>query len=448
MSFQDEVHSFLANYPDTEVVEVLTTDINGVFRGKQYPASGLVDMGAKGVTLPLSTLLFDAQGGVPVDVFEVTHPGDPDNAFVAIPGTLCAVPWSDHRAAQVLVEARARDGSRESWCPRAALVRILETLAKDGLHPVVAVELEFYLLDPKSIPPKPAAPPSGLPKLEGPQCLSMEAFHDFAPFIREVEAACKALGVPVTSILSEYGDGQFEANLKHNNNVLRACDEAMLLKRAIKEVARKRGLLASFMAKPLADCTGNGLHVHTSVLDSHGSNVFGVSDGEKRLEAAVGGIVASLPESIALIAPNANSYRRFQEGFFVPTQATWGENHRSVAIRLPLADATSRRLEHRVAGADACPYLVVAALLAGLHHGINNDLKPHERIAECERLRPAPEFPIRWREALNVLENGDILSNYLGEDFVTIYLRTKRNEEARFNAEVSDRDYAWYLRVV
>jgi len=248
--------------------------------------------------------------------------------------------------------------------------------------------------------------------------------------------------------LSEYGDGQFEANLKHNIDALKACDEAMLLKRVIKEIARKRGWLASFMAKPLSNITGNGLHVHASVLDEQSNNVFGGPAGEARLEAAVGGIVESLSESVALLAPNANSYRRFQEGYFVPTEATWGENHRSVAVRLPLADAKNRRLEHRVAGADACPYLAAAAVLAGMLYGLENDVKPHDRIAEREPLKPAPKFPIRWREALTALEGGDILRHCLGDEFVAIYLRAKFNEEARYNSEVSDRDYAWYLRVL
>ncbi len=448
MSFQDEARSFLAKHSNVDAVEVLTTDINGIFRGKQYPASGLEDLGTKGVNLPLTALLFDAQGGVPGEVFEPTHAGDPDNMFIAIPGTLAPVPWSDRGIAQVLVEARSRDGAREAWDPRAALIRVLERFANDGLTPVVALELEFYLLDPVSRPPHAPDPPSGVPPLKGPQCLSMEAFHDFAPFIRETEEFAATQRIPVTSILSEYGDGQFEANLQHNADALRACDEAMLLKRAVKEAARKRDWLASFMAKPITSGTGSGLHLHVSVLDKDGSNIFAGDDGETLLEHAVGGIVASLPQSIALLAPNANSYRRFQEGYFVPVQATWGENHRSAAIRLPVADAANRRLEHRVAGADACPYLAAAAILAGIHHGLENKIEPHKRVNECEPIGTAPPFPIRWRAALDVLEQGDILQRYLGEEFISIYLRTKRNEEARFHAEVGDRDYEWYLRVL
>ena len=448
-SFADEVASFQAAHPDLEVLEVLSTDINGIFRGKQYPPETLGKLATRPIQFPLSTLLHDATGAIPAEVLAETHFGDPDCYFHGLSGTLVEVPWADRPTAQVLLEARERDG-RPVFCdPRNVLKSVVDNFAERGLTPIIAIELEFILvgLD-ENARPFPTGPSEPFPFLSGPQCLTMETLADYAPLIERISAYCEAQGVPVTSVLSEYGDGQLEANLTHGD-ALDASDQAMKLKRIVKRVARENGWLASFMAKPFAGATGNGLHVHVSILDKNGVNIFGRPDGEEKLASAVAGTLQTMPAAMGIFAPNANSYRRLEPGFFVPTHATWGENHRAVAVRLPLAEGPDRRLEHRVAGADACPYLAVAAVLAGVLEGLDGGLNPPAPVAERGTLpQDAAPLPQRWPHALDALNASDVLRRRLGQDFVNLYLKTKRCEEERFHLEITDRDYAWYLRVV
>ena len=448
-TFADEVAAFQAAHADLEVLEVLSTDINGIFRGKQYPPETLDKLATKPIQFPLSTLLHDATGAIPGDVLVDTHFGDPDCYFHAVPGTLVDVPWADRRTVQVQLQARERDGTPVFCDPRNVLQSVIDAFAEQGLRPIIAIELEFILvgLD-ENARPFPTGPSEPFPFLPGPQCLTMETLADYAPLIERISAYCAAQDVPVTSILSEYGDGQLEANLTHGD-AIEASDQAMKLKRIVKRVARENGWLASFMAKPFAGATGNGLHVHVSILDENGQNIFALSDGEEKLANAVAGTLQTMPAAMGIFAPNANSYRRLEPGFFVPTHATWGENHRAVAVRLPLADGADRRLEHRVAGADACPYLAVAAVLAGVIEGLNGGLSPPAPVAERGTLpRDASSLPRRWTLALDALDASEALRRRLGEDFVNLYLKTKRCEEERFHLEITDRDYAWYVRVV
>ena len=447
-AFAAEAEAFLSAYPQTQNLDTLFADINGILRGKQMPAASLVKLGSKGVNYPLSTLVLDCQGRMIAEALEDGLDGDPDRTYYPVSGSLRPVPWADKPTAQIMMAAAEPDG-RPLFCdPRAVLQRAAQPLADLGLTPVMALELEFYLFDPSNLPPKPVGPLNGFPAMTGPQCLSSDGLADFACFMREVDDVTAAQGIPMTSILCEYGDGQFEANLKHVADPVAACDDAVALKRAVRAIARKRGLIASFMAKPRSDQTGSGLHIHMSLLDRDGRNMFSGSEGQKRLRHAIGGTLAAMPESVALMAPAANSYRRFQPGAFAPVSPIWGVNHRAVSVRVPLSADADSRFEHRPAGADACPYLVAAVLLASAHYGLVNNCDPGPMVEEGARAQLGQPFPNRWGEALSTLAQGKILKPYLGEKFVEVFLGVKRDEEARFHSEVSDRDYAWYLRVM
>ncbi len=447
-AFAAEAEAFLAAHPGTQNLDTLFADINGILRGKQMPASGLPKLGLKGVNYPLSTLVLDCQGRMIAEALEDGLDGDPDRTYYPVSGSLRPVPWADKPTAQVMMAATEPDGSPLFCDPRAVLGRAYAPLASMGLTPVMALELEFYLLNPASQPPEPIGPLNGFPAMVGPQCLGSEGLADFADFMREVEDVTAAQGIPMTSILCEYGDGQFECNLKHVSDPFAACDDAVALKRAVRAVARKRGFIASFMAKPRTDQTGSGLHIHLSLLDRDGRNIFSGTEGQKLLRNAVGGCLAAMPESVALMAPTANSYRRFQPGAFAPVSPIWGVNHRAVSLRVPLSGDADARFEHRPAGADACPYLVAAVLLASAHYGLVNKCDPGPMVAEGTRAELGKPFPNRWCEALTALEQGKILKPYLGEKFLDVFLGVKRDEEARFHSEVSSRDYAWYLRVM
>ena len=234
-----------------------------------------------------------------------------------------------------------------------------------------------------------------------------------------------------------------------------ACDHAVLLKRIIKAAARKHGFVASFMAKPFEEESGCGLHVHMSVLDKNGVNFF--SQGKEkmalppfsaRLRHAIGGLLRTMPESTAIFAPNGNSYRRLRPESFAPVEPNWGVNHRAVAVRVPMSDQKNLRFEHRVAGADANPYLVTAAIAAGVHYGLTNRCDPGRMIEEGEFVSLQPRIPVRWDAALDKFSHSKILPAYLGTDYCKYFLGNRRAESAAFHNTVSPLDYEWYLRSV
>jgi glutamine synthetase len=222
----------------------------------------------------------------------------------------------------------------------------------------------------------------------------------------------------------------------------------MLLKRVVKGVALRHGLLASFMAKPLFDEVGNGLHAHVSLLNEAGVNIFSLDDGEERLNEALGGLLATMPAATPIFAPNANSYRRFDANWFAPVVKNWGENNRRLSLRLPMSDQENRRIEHRVSGADASPHLVLAAILAGIHHGLTGKLDPGRSLGEFDLVDFKDVLPSRWKIALNTLREDTVLASYFGDQFVDLYLRVRESEEEEFNAAITQADYDQYLRIL
>ena len=303
--------------------------------------------------------------------------------MLPVPGSLAPVPWAGPGAAQVLGLLYELDGSPCAVDPRHVLRNVVSKLASDGLYPVVALELEFYLLDAERADSGKAHPPI-LPETgrlaERTQVYSLADLDGVSGFLAEMESVCAAQSVPLGGASSEYAAGQFEINLEHVDDPVLAADHAILLQRAVKGIARKHGVAATFMAKPYPDSAGNGLHAHVSILDDAGQNIFddGSDQGSELLQQAIAGMLALLPESMGIFAPNVNSFRRFGPNLYVPTGRTWGYNNRSVSVRVPVGDAKARRLEHRMAGADANPYLVLAAILSGIHHGLTQKLDPPE----------------------------------------------------------------------
>jgi glutamine synthetase len=237
-------------------------------------------------------------------------------------------------------------------------------------------------------------------------------------------------------------------NLHHVANAELACDHAVLLKRAVKAVARRHGMAASFMAKPFADSAGCSLHVHVSLVDEAGRNVFAGNPYSDTFRHAVGGLAATMRESMAIFAPTANSYRRYRPGLFVPLAPIWGLNHRGVALRVPLSGPEDTRIEHRPGGSDGNPYLVMAAILAGLHHGITNRCDPGPMVKPGDVIEERISLPLRWDTALDAFDAGTVLPKYLGKRYHDLYGTCRREECDRFHAEVSERDYEWYLRAI
>lgn len=447
----EELTRFIEAHPETTHLDVLVIDLCGNAIGKRVPASAMPAVFEQGTPVCAAMQLVDVMGNTADPMGYGFSDGDPDAFARPIAGTLKPVPWLTGHKSQVLCEfSAARDDAPLWYEPRRVLRRVAEKFDDLGLTPRLAVELEFYLLDPErgdGGAPRPAlSPRSGLAESSG-RVLSLDKLDEFDEVLGEIERACHLQGIPTTSMISEYGAGQFEINLQHQDNSLLAADHAALLRRVVTGVARSLGYDATFMSKPFVDQSGSGMHIHMSLLDSDGENVFDAerNDSDSMLTRAVGGLQATMGEAMALFAPNLNVYRRFRPDEFTPVTTDWGDNNRSVAFRIPPSDAASRRIEHRVAGAEANPYLVIAAMLAGIHHGLSGALDAGEKHTGNAGAEVDPGLPLTLWQAIPALRGAQILPEYFGAEYLQIYADVKQAEFDAFMDAIHEREYAWYL---
>jgi glutamine synthetase len=440
----------LRQHPEIEFVDAILADICGTLRGKRLPVGSTDPLFESGMQIPLSIYLMDASGEMVNPFGRGIGDGDPDGSAWPIPETIAPV-WGDGpKRAQMLMTLRDETGMAHPAEPRAALERVLERFAELKLQPVAAMELEFYLIDRErgegGAPLPPRDPATG--KRENTNSVygieDLDRYHDF---LAKLSEAARLQGVPVSATSSEYAPGQFEANLRHQGDALLAADHAVFLKQIVRNAAVAAGLDATFMAKPYPDRAGTGLHVHVSVLDAHGHNIFddGSAGGSDSLRHAIGGMQALMPASMALFAPSINSYRRFQPDMFAPVNRRWGVNNRSAGLRIPMGPGHARRVEHRAAGADANPYFTLAGVLAGLHHGLVNRIDPGPAAIGNVSREPDIALPFSLDSALQKFGDEPVLRAYLGDETVRLYGETKRLEAQRFGRIISPAEYAWYL---
>ncbi len=450
----EEARRFLAAHPHVQFFEIIFTNLSGVPRGKRLRRHELMAVYEYGRFLPGSILVCDITGRDCEETGLVWGDGDADRLAKPAPGTLVPAPWLGDDTAQVITSLYELGGAANDLDPRHVLRGVVDRFAADGWTPVVACELEYYLVDARRTAAGgvelAGAPTTGeRPTLHG--VYGLRELEDFSPFLRDLWAAADAQGVPLEGAIAEYAPGQLELTLRHGPDALRAADEAVMYKRAAKGVAARHGCEATFMAKPFAALAGNGLHLHVSVQDAEGQNLFASEDpaGAPALRHAVGGLKALLAESMAIFAPNANSYRRFRANSYAPVAPAWGINNRTVALRVPAGPAEGRHIEHRVAGADANPYLALAALLAGVHHGLTRALDPGAPVegdGYAAAAASEDRLPATWFAALDHFERSAVLRDYLGERFAAMFAKVKRIEQDRFNEVVSPLDYDWYLK--
>jgi glutamine synthetase len=419
-------------------------------RGKRVPIAELGKLYGDGFRVPSSIMLLDVTGTSSDPGGRGFSDGDPDVIVRPIPGTLHCIPWAKEPIAQVLGSLYESDGAPCYVDPRNILGAVFEKLNADGLFPVTALELEFYLIDPIRTSSGGVQPPilsSSGQRMRETQVYSISDIESFSDFLGSVSRACEMQNIYLGAASAEYARGQYEINLNHLDNVQLAADQAILLQRAVRGTARQHGVAATFMAKPYPNDAGSGLHVHLSLLNDQDENIFNSGDdfGSAVLRHAIAGLLELLPESMALFAPNVNSYRRFIPNLFVPINRSWGYNNRSVAVRVPPGDGQSRRFEHRVSGADANPYLVLAAVLAGVHHGIKNRLDSGEPIEGNAGSRKDLRLPFNWQHAIDMLSAGQVIREYLGAEYVQLYSHTKQSEHDEFHAHISSLEFEWYL---
>lgn len=431
------------------MVEALITDCNGIARGKWLPVQKLDTIEKQGLKLPKSALGLDVWGR---DIPALAHAnGDIDGYCHLVESSLR--PLLTERGvdqAQVLLSMFDKDGNPYMGDPRQVLQALVNRFTEKELRPCMAVELEFSLL------PKPETSEAIGAALRdqnavGGNLYALSELDYHGPLLEALRQAFDTQDLPYEGIIKESAPSQFEINVAHSDDVMLLADQVIRMQRTIRAVSARHGFVASFMPKPIDDEAGNGLHVHCSLLNENGTNVFddGGEEGSDLLRYAVAGCLELLPASMLLFAPSFNAYRRFQPGNHAPTESAWGYDNRTTAIRIPESPSAARRLEHRVAGADANPYLVLAAVLAGIWHGIENTLSPPNPIEgnAWDQEIDAPALPTTMDEAISVFDKSDVLSSYLTSEFKTLFLATKVQERNEFAKRITEFELETYLRI-
>ncbi|MEO1676657.1 MAG: glutamine synthetase family protein [Pseudomonadota bacterium] len=439
--FTAEFAAYTAQHGTPSRIECMLCDLNGVLRGKWLPGEAADKLTKGAVRLPLSTYAPNILGEeVPESGLGIVV-GDPDGVLTPIPGTLKPVPWFKG-AAQVLVEMNEVDGSAFPYSPRRVLQAVLDRFADRGLHPVVATELEFYVVQRRAAPDEPPKPPDPSPTAQN-YCLEVLARHD--EMLTEILAACAAQGLDTDTLIAEYGPGQFEINFHHTADVQAAAETAVLFRRLVRGVTDDYGLEATFMAKPYADSPGNGMHAHVSVIDDQGANVFSAESGlGPELAGALAGCIVTAPDLQAVFAPHLNSYRRFQPMSFAPSAPDWGFDNRAAGLRLPATAGPAARLEHRIAGADVNPYLMLTAVLGGMLWGLEHR-PPLPPALDAPDATPAEPLTADWATAVDRLATSPIAADILGTRYRDAYVAVRRDEIMKLTSQITRLEYRTYL---
>ncbi|MEI8298343.1 MAG: glutamine synthetase family protein [Pseudomonadota bacterium] len=430
------VRQFLKDHGIQEV-EAIIPDLAGVARGKVVPAQKYVE--EEGMRLPESIFLQTVTGEYPDDDSAI-NPSEIDIVLKADPTTIRVVPWAAEPTAQVIHDCFYGDGRPVPMAPRYVLRRVLDLYAGHGWEPVIAPELEFFLVEPNIDSDYPLKPPigrSGRPEI-GRQSYSIAAVNEFDPLFDDVYAFCEAQEIQIDTLIHEAGAAQMEINLLHGN-ALSLADQAFLFKRTAREAALRHKMYATFMAKPHAKEPGSAMHLHQSIVDSKtGKNIFSAPDGSPTslFFSHIAGLQRYLPAAMSLFAPNVNSYRRVTPHNSAPINVQWGYDNRTAGLRVPMSSPAARRVENRCGGADANPYLAMAASLACGYLGMVEGLKPTEPITGSAYDMPF-QLPRTLAEALRLLRECRPLVDVCGERFVSAYTAVKEAEHEAFLQVIS-----------
>ncbi len=446
----DDVTRWLAERPEIQSIFACVCDLNGTLRGKRIPASQAEKVAKGGIRMPLSVVGVDVWGEDIENSKLVFETGDSDGLCDFTGRGLVPISWLNRPTALAMLWMRQEDGTPFDGDPRRSLGRIFDRFKAQGLTPVVATELEFYLCDPSGDQPQaPQSPVTGK-RLDSDGVLSLDDLEHFSGFLNDVYDACAQQGIQADAAISENGAGQFEINMMHIDDPLKAADDAVLFKRLVRGVARKHGFAATFMAKPYGDRAGSGFHVHFSLLNEKGENVFdnGGEEGTLVMMNAVAGLLATMWENSLIFAPHENSYRRLLPGAHAPTGIAWGYENRTTAIRIPGGSHKARRIEHRVAGADANPYLVLASILGAALTGIEQKMVPAAAITGDAYSLDIPQLPRDWAGAIDAFRTGSHVPTIFSEQLQTMLVECKTQELKKFTRHVSDFEYRSYLEVV
>lgn len=442
--------AWLEGRPEITSLRAAVCDLNGILRGKRVPVAQATKVLEGQMRMPYSIACLDIWGEDVADNPIVWKHGDVDGRCAPTGRGFLPMDWLGTPSALMPLWLTEEDGAPYLGDPRQALAAVVARYRARGLTPVVATELEFYLVDTSGDEPTPPKSPVTHKLLDGDGALCIDDLDHFEAFFTDVYAACDSHGIPVDSAISENGGGQFEINLLHVDDPLKAADDALYFKRFVKGIARRYGLAASFMAKPFLDRAGNGAHVHFSLLDADGRNVFddGGPDGTEVMRHAVGGLLEAMRASALVFAPHLNSYRRLQPNAHAPTEVCWGYESRHAAIRIPGGSPRARRIEHRVAGADTNPYLVLAAILGAALEGIEREATAPAPMTAAAEEAAGATLPQDWKAAIAAFERSERMASIFAPVLRETFVGMKKQELQVFSQQISHFEHETYLETV
>ena len=424
-------------------VECIVPDMTGNARGKFIPADKFIKEDSR---LPQAILVATVTGDYTDEETELIGPTDSDMILQPDPDTMRLVPWADEPTAQIIHDCYLREGELHPLATRNVLRKVLDLYETEGWQPIVAPEVEFYLVQKNPDPDLELEPPVGRSgrREAGRQSYSIDAVNEFEGIVEAMYDYCEVQKLDVDTLIHESGLAQMEVNFLHGD-ALDMADQVFVFKRTLRETALRHGVFATFMAKPMEGEPGSALHIHQSVLDRKTAmNIFTEEDGSEheRFRHFIGGLQALIPGAIAFFAPSVNSYRRLSPDFAAPTNMHWGYDNRTAGIRVPDSKPQSRRIENRFPGADCNPYIAIAVSLACGYLGMKNRIDPQPPYggdAYEEPLAVARSLD----EALRLLDDSEELKEVLGDRFVRAYQAVKSHEFEAFNKVISswEREY-------
>ncbi|MCT7941066.1 MULTISPECIES: glutamine synthetase family protein [Shewanella] len=450
----DKLIAFLKDKKITEV-ECVISDMTGIARGKIAPVDKFID--EKGMRLPESVLLQTVTGDFIDDSIFYSLLDDADIDFVCVPdeNAVFMLPWTVEATAQVIHDCYDRMGNPIELSPRNVLKKVLKLYEDKGWEPVIAPEMEFYLTqrsDDHDLPLKPPVGRSGRPEA-GRQSFSIDAANEYDPLFEDMYDWCEAQGLDIDTLIHEDGPAQMEINFSHGNPLALA-DQVFVFKRTLKEAALKHNVCATFMAKPVTDEPGSAMHIHQSVIDKKtGKNIFTKEDGTQSqlFLNYIAGLQTYIPELLPLMAPSANSFRRFLPGTSAPVNLEWGVENRTCGLRIPESSPQNRRIENRIPGADANCYLTIAASLLCGFIGMEKGLRPSTPVTgRANESRTNNEYclPLTLEEALMAMQDSEACIEYLGQSFTTGFVAVKQAELENFRRVVSSWEREFLLLTV
>lgn len=425
-------------------VQCLMADHTGIARGKVYPVEKFIEEG--GCRLGETILLQAATGDLPEDdlLFSLADPRDIDMLLKPDPQACYPIPWADEPTAMIIHNCLDQNLNMIEQSPRNILKKVIGLYDSQGLQAIVAPEMELYLTESCQDPNIPLNSPQGKSgRYEaGRQSFGIDAITEFEPVMSDIYTWAKEQGLGLDVVVHEEGTAQFEFNFDHGDPLTLA-DQVIVFKRTVKAAAEKHNLTATFMAKPISGEPGSAMHIHQSVINKEtGINIFAGSCSESNdfspaFMHYLGGLQTYIPQLMPMFAPNINSYRRFQAGIATPVNIEWGIENRTVGLRVPDAPAQAKRVENRIPGADANPYLAITATLLCGFIGMQEELNPAPEVTGKANKTINESLPLNIEAAMKEMQQSEKIKQYLGANFVTGFIATRRAEYENYKSVIS-----------